>query len=597
MMQLICNGVRLDLPSGSGLQFTHDNPLFSFDKLSCERTTQFKLPRTETNDRVFALARVPAYDGVGMRRKFAAQLVDGTLVKDGYLYVGSWSGTEYNAVFVTGELVGLQRLRDLGNIGDYMHYTDVVQIGVDSKTGYTARQADERWANVYYSKPLAALFRPSIWLNKIYNDIITQEGITAPALPVPAERLWLISQAKGINQMVEFGVEILDPTQPDATQPTDPYNTATADSTIFDTAAVDYGIVDMDEDGQENKYFRVVQFRAKTDIVLEIPDNWDDHKYIFDFSFVHDDPDSGNFYGGRWFEAEDWTTQTQLTVHGESLRGRGVSIAAGECFSFVDSRYYLHFRTDPIPGIQPAYYTSGFFLQDTSEAEFADTYTITVKTDGDLRTGSICRLQDNLPEITFVELLKVFAAVTGKVLNYDEENGVTFDDLNFNMWAVVELKDITKRGTVQRTFADYAQRSIINYNSDESVATPITATYTIDNDNIAQETVLQTIPFNEGEQDLNFPMWVYIREGVNKETLGDDANGSASLWRVLLPKNTGLQTLCDASTQIQVEARLSLMEYNAITAKTIIQVEGTQYVWTTRSWQKDIAKFTLAKIQ
>ena len=150
---------------------------------------------------------------------------------------------------------------------------------------------------------------------------------------------------------------------------------------------------------------------------------------------------------------------------------------------------------------------------------------------------------------------------------------------------------------MQRTFADYAQRSIINYNSDESVATPITATYTIDNDNIAQETVLQTIPFNEGEQDLNFPMWVYLREGVNKETLGDDANGSASLWRVVLPKNTGLQTLCDASTQIQVEARLSLMEYNAITAKTIIQVEGTRYVWTSRSWQKDIAKFTLAKIQ
>ena len=419
MMQLICNGVRLDLPSGSGLQFTHDNPLFSFDKLSCERTTQFKLPRTETNDRVFALARVPAYDGVGMRRKFAAQLVAGTLVKDGYLYVGSWSGTEYNAVFVTGELVGLQRLRDLGNIGDYMHYIDVVQIGVDGKTGYTARQADERWANVYYSKPLAAPFRPSIWLNKIYNDIITQEGITAPALPVPAERLWLISQAKGINQMVEFGVEILDPTQPDATQPTDPYNTATADSTIFDTAAVDYGIRVMASGGTENQFFRVVQFRAKTDIVLEIPDNWDNNKYIFEFSFTHDDPDSGNFYGGRWFTAGDIMvdTETHIYPHGESLRGRVVSIAAGECFSFVDSRYYQYF-SEVVFGVRQ--YNSGFFLQDTSEAEFADTYTINVKTDGDLREGSICRLQDNLPEITFVELLKVFAAVTGKVLNYDE---------------------------------------------------------------------------------------------------------------------------------------------------------------------------------
>ena len=84
MMQLVCNGVALDLPEGAGLQFTQENPLFAFDNLKCERTTQFKLPATATNDRVLSVARVPAYSGEGMRRKFAAQLQAGAIVKTAF---------------------------------------------------------------------------------------------------------------------------------------------------------------------------------------------------------------------------------------------------------------------------------------------------------------------------------------------------------------------------------------------------------------------------------------------------------------------------------------------------------------------------------
>lgn len=592
MMQLICNGVRLDLPSGAGLQFTHDNPLFAFDNLKCERTTNFKLPRTKTNDEVFALARIPAYNGVGMRRKFNAQLQDGVVVMNGYLYVESWDGSDYNAIFVTGELVGLQRIKDLGKIEDIMSYTDVVQIGVDGKNGYAARQADERWANVYYSKQSTALFKPSMWLAKMYNDIITQEGITAQAVPVPCEKLWLISQAKGINQMVNFNVEIVDDTQPSGSQPTDPYNSATSDVTIFDTEATEYGITVNATDGDANQWFNVVQFKAKTDIVLEIPDNWPSTLYIYDLSLTHDDGNGDHFYGDRWFETGDmFDPTTHIYPQGEQLKGRGVSIHAGECFSFVDSDCYNYWST-MILGQR--YYNFGFYLQDSQE--FASSRAINVKTDGDLRTGSLCRLQDNLPSITFIELLKTFAAVSGKVLNYDDVNGITFDNLDLDSWNVIELKNFTKKGEVKRTFADYGQQSIIKYSSDETVATPITAAYTIDNDNIAKEKVLLTIPFNEGEQNINYPMWIYLREGVDKETLGSDMDGSASLWRVVLPTNAGLQRLCTASTQLKIEVNMTLMEYNAIVPKTILLVDNTKYVWTAKSWQKNIAKFTLAKV-
>ena len=59
MMQLVCNGSRLDLYENTDLQFMEENPLFAFDNIKCERTTSFKLPATPTNDRVFSLARIP----------------------------------------------------------------------------------------------------------------------------------------------------------------------------------------------------------------------------------------------------------------------------------------------------------------------------------------------------------------------------------------------------------------------------------------------------------------------------------------------------------------------------------------------------------
>ena len=52
-MQLLCNGVFVDLYENTKIQFTHYNPLFAFDSLKCERTTQFKLPTTKKNDSLF----------------------------------------------------------------------------------------------------------------------------------------------------------------------------------------------------------------------------------------------------------------------------------------------------------------------------------------------------------------------------------------------------------------------------------------------------------------------------------------------------------------------------------------------------------------
>ena len=63
-----------------------------------------------------------------------------------------------------------------------------------------------------------------------------------------------------------------------------------------------------------------------------------------------------------------------------------------------------------------------------------------------------------------------------------------------------------------------------------------------------------------------------------------------------VPTNSLVRAITDTATQIEVEARMTMQEYNDIQNKDCIQVDNSVYVWTERSWQNDTAKFTLNKL-
>lgn len=204
-MLLLCNNIKLDLYADASLQFKHTNPLFAFDKLECERTTQFKLPSTPTNDRAFLLARVPAYVGTGMRRKFAAQLQVGTIVKDGYLYVSEFDGKDYTAIFVTGELIGLQAVKNAGKLSDWFIRNDTAQWGVintpSSVLFQTLRYANksELYQGVGWYNVADNLCRPCISLYLLMVYALQQTlGMTIPTYPSDLQNLVYIP-AKYIN--------------------------------------------------------------------------------------------------------------------------------------------------------------------------------------------------------------------------------------------------------------------------------------------------------------------------------------------------------------------------------------------------------------
>lgn len=574
-MQLVCNDVALDLYEGTGLQLKKDNPLFAFDQLSCERTTQFKLPCTPTNDRVFSIARIPAYSGEGMRRRFAATLIMGTNIKNGYLYVASFDGKDYTAIFVTGELVGLQAIKNLGKLSDLIDFGDTYTELYTS--GSAADPTDTTmWKSVTYEKERSTdIMHPSIHLGGLYDRIKLAQNIQAEALTnlLRTKRI-VVGDLKGLKatQMTFTGEESDMIEGAPATSYVCYEIGMSTKSPLFDSTTIKVAWHEEDGDGNDIFYYgNVEQFIPKQDVTIEFPSTWDNDIYIGYFQSTGAETDYNRFvfYGDRSFDINH-------NPVGQSLRGRTVTINKGQRFVFIKSRNYV--RSGSTYGWQ---FESGYTTQCT--------FTITGKISEENIIGTCVFLQDNLPDITFIDLIKTIAAITGRVLNYTDANGITYDVLDFANWNVKYIDNIIEIGEVERTFADYAQNNIVRYNSETRA---MAKAYIIDNDNLENEKDLQVLPFGEGDGSGG---WLYLKSDFSDNVMSSTAAGT-KLQQQTIGKNSGLQTLCDASTQIKVKCRMTMLQYDAITANTLLYIRGTRYVWTSSVWQKEAAEFTLAKI-
>lgn len=596
MMQLVCNGVALDLPEGSGLQFTQENPLFAFDNLKCERTTQFKLPATATNDRVLSVARVPAYSGEGMRRKFAAQLQAGAIVKNGLLYVTAWNGKEYDAVFVTGEMIGLQAIKDAGKIADILnpvgglvwdaaHVQDANAPGV-----YSADVAIARYMT--NATPCHPSFDLGCLMSSAYTAVT---GRPAPEYTrgfrvIPKE---LQGMPKTACTLAYTGTQ----NEPGTSEINPPYaNTLSA--TGFGAAVevaeqVLYAVF-----GGTARWFNLRQWRALQSIILTFPDDFPDDLFLLsvkDTGADGSDPEY-NPLSADWFLGDySFSAAPGKPVTGTPLKGRSVTIPTGTPFIILSRDWYEYDSGFHWNGFRYLSDHSGYAVEVTAE-------------NNEIAVGDTIRIKDILPDLTVTDMLKIHAYLTGTVLNYTDADGVTFDVLDFDTWERVDItpKKMTE-DEVRRVFADYAQRNIIEFDSAADVLsnTRVRTEYTIDNDNLEETKTLATIPFNEGELAAadGFICPRFNAEDVKKNKLPKDGiyfatpQGGKYGQRVTLTPNARLQDLCDASTQIIVTAWMSAEEYEAITAKTLILCDGTLYVWTSRQWQKNAAKFTLARIK
>lgn len=566
MIRFSISGEYLDLPADFSLQFKKSNVLFAFDNMECERSTSFDIPATPQNDRIFKLAKWIQAPGTGMRRRYYAQMQASVVTKNGYLYVDAYAKGNYKVIFVTGELLGLQQIRDAGKIADFMRFTNTA---IYSTIGYKPSAAESSiWSSVEYRRPADALIHPSIQLGQLYSAVFAQLGVTHVQIPAAAASIRIIpSEIKGIQNEIVTLTETAGQMAMDGTYPV---CLNVSNSLLGDVISYSVARVARKSNNGATVYTGTARvFYTRQNINITFPDDWNDDLFIGRFLTGYNPQEEHlleifEFLGDRSFDRDK-------NVTGESLRGRTVEIEQGGTFLIVSKNDYVYMQ-------ESGGLTEGWAIAGGD-------YAVEIE-GGEMQAGAYVRLQDNLPDVTVVDLLKYIAAFSGLVLNYDDANGITFDALAFDTWEEIDAKDIITYDNITRKFFDYAQRNVVQFTDKRGIV------YTIDNDNLNEEKELQNLPFVQGGGVAEA---IYIDDKIEGDVVGANGGGDY-LARVELPKNAGLQALCDASTSVTIKARISLLEYEQIQPRTRIYYEGVLYVWTEAQYSKDVVTLKLSKI-
>jgi hypothetical protein len=583
MIEFNVDGAILDVPVDLKIEFKKKNILFAFDNIELERTTSFNLPKTETNLRVFQFSNDFHRVGDAMRARVDAQLRIGVVTKIGYLYVSSYdySSNMFSCIFVTGELLALKQLKELGKAdelqfdgNDYVQYNVLTDPNLLTKPSF----------RVFRSYSNDDIYRPSYRLGYILEWLMGKTDLTIETMP---DGLDVVITNPNQIQQTEFSItqQVTDPSQPSEGVIDQYYNSITASNNtnaIFEQYGYD------EYNGEPTvvlglqEYYRARFLRAKMDIKITFPNDFPD---LFMYG-MRDSYGGMVFYGDYSFSVANYN----MTIIGSPLAGRTISLKKGDAFIFVDKDNYKMIPPSSAGGITIPQSLGFYPLISLNEISG-----MIVEADGDLQTGDIIYLRDNLPSLTAIDILKIFAYINGKVLWYNSATKtISLEDLDLTAYPIYELNKVVEVKTMTRTFGDYAQSSVLRYTSADGMrsADIIEKAYTISNLNLEREKELYKIPFSEGRRygDSNL---LLIHAGDNDTIAKPVTNW---LYRTNILINSSLQNILTRSTTIDISAEMTLFEFDKIQDKVRIFYDNALWVWIDANWGKGIARFTLARV-
>ena len=568
----LVGGEYLDLASDFNFTFSYNNTLFAFDNMQVSRSTEFQIPATPKNNMILGFASDPSTDGGWVRTKKQAELHYSGGKIDGFLFFGKYSKGSYSAIFVYGELSAIKAAKEKGNIVEYCDFTESLPT-----VSPTFRSAYSATGTLPYS---------FAWYN-YKNGIADANRLSGVMNYSPSVKLYtLIARAAtkaGINVSVDGvlssinSIALILPTQKKASTQTSISFSGVPNSTLVVSGAAGYlqSVTKTFKYKPINSLFwqrqAVVCFECLQDLTIKI------NTFLQPIYIVTGD--------GR-----EIISLNKLAIE----VGQEYSFKKGDYFSLVSVADYFFGQPDDDYGQNIGTVTANVWGASQTEVGIGDTY----------------YLQSNLPEVTLVDLLKTAANLFKMGIDYDvATNTVSFYDFSFDKSQAIELDSKTiEILSVDRTFLDYAQRNYIDFKSEEYVKDRATIDYKINNDLIAAEKQLFTIPFSEGNFDEQNNVVVQDFDAENKKisktaTIGiaSKVSGQTYLKHVSeLPKNvtlnTNLERIINESTTIVWVGRMIAGDFLKLKNKNTYKYKGQYYCCIDGTHSDGTATLTLVKI-
>lgn len=566
MTRFNISGSFLELPANFKIQLKKRNILFAFDNVELERSTSFSVPATPINTGILGWANDAHRFGEKGRQKIAAQLQLDGVTKDGFLHITKYTPEAFECVFVTGELLGLTEVKALGDWGQFILPSNGVSMDAavriaSSGNDYSAARVDYKtdgyimpsWKLSSYAQ--MALQRAAVDVN--WGEVL--DGLNTYRIIIP--------KAKGVSETAVTFTRRYSAGQTSAT-PYPVLNSALLDdqgelSNVVTIEQSAYPIFKVKTTDATQYYGYVMQFVAKQDMTLKFADDTPDTLFVASAQMNG----TFDFLGGYSFAADG-------TITGDPLKGREVEIATDQAFLLISQNDYLRAGTGEFEG--------------WTIANEELTANVVVKGKDEQPNNAYIRVKDNLPAMTIVELVKVIAALSGKILSYQAGEIVFVDNIAGGEY--MELDKPLKWSNLTRGVGDYAQKNLVTFKDGE-----LTAIYTIDNVNIEQEKELLAIPMNAGADVAGE---LFVAGDTEEYTIARyDETRPINLQRIEVMKNESLEKILFRSTSLTAEVKMTEREFDKLPFDAQLRFDNALYAWTDGVWSNGVASMNLSKLK
>lgn len=556
----------MELPANFKIQLKKSNILFAFDNVELERSTSFSIPATLINTGILGWANDAHRFGEKGRQKIDAQLQLDGVTKDGFLHITKYTPEAFECVFVTGELLGLAEVKALGDWGQFILPSNGVRMDADvriasSGNDYSAARVQYRtdgyvmpsWKLSSYAK--MALQRAAVDIN--WGEVL--DALNTYRIIIP--------KAKGVSETAVTFARKYAAEQTSAT-PYPVLNSALLDdqgelANVVTIEQSEYPIFKVKTADATQYYGYVMQFVAKQDMTLKFADDTPDALFLASAQM-----------NGTFDFLGDYSFAADGTITGDPLKGREVEITTGQAFLLISQNDYLRAGVGEFEGwtIANEELTAGVVVKGKDEQP----------------NNAYIRVKDNVPAMTIVELVKVIAALSGKILSYHAGEIVFVDNIAGGEY--MELDKPLKWSNLTRGVGDYAQKNLVTFKDGE-----LTATYTIDNVNIEQENELLAIPMNAGADVAGE---LFVAADTKEYTIARyDETRPINLQRIEVVKNESLEKILFQSTSLTAEVKMTEREFDKLPFDAQLRFDNALYAWTDGVWSNGVASLSLSRLK
>lgn len=574
MVTIYADGQRLDCLKDTEMAFKWANPLFSFDNLQISRTQEFTLPRTPRNDNALGFAAEVQQYGQMMRQSVAAVVMCEGIQISGYLVISEVTAKGYKAVLTYGELSKLAEIKAAGKIGDYLQLTDFLTMDGTPVTPASFNFAE--YDNGENGTLTGKRF-PSVNVEYLMTKCAQYFGVSI------GSGLYSSNLKIVLNTLNGDGYTISTDT---VTLGTDGRLTG-FNANLFTPSTVRI------EDGTaipSLKCTTACKMKFTGSNPWTIPPEADDFARYFMVVFNGD-----NDY---------MTSDHSIDVE--------VELKVGAQVLFTD--YF-------------AQYADGWLKRWTeAEPDSAQTYTMKLTgVSGTTAWGGLYYLQPNLPDVTFLDLLKSVAAINNRALAFDGTTltGISYDAAWSGTPENIDTKFIEWE-KIERKVGSYAQDNAVVFDAFDNTPTDVLnfteQHYYINNTTLEKRKELlkhkfaqglqttSTIPLVRDRYTLRIPSAEVKEVNGTMQTVlkGFDKPVLARIYSTLpyevlilvkATKSQALQDVCTLATHAVCKVQMPLYKFVHIGTSTLYYLRGCVWCVESAEWSRGVARLYMQRVR